>query len=46
MQVDGARHYENGMDLMRRHDSRPLQKRKRSQKTVPEIDFSTVVKNS
>jgi hypothetical protein len=29
-----------------RHDSRPLQKKRRSQKTVPEIEFSTVAKNS
>jgi hypothetical protein len=46
--VDGVyRHYRkrNGFDANWRHDSRPLQKKKRrSQKTVPEIDFSTVVK--
>jgi hypothetical protein len=35
------------MNLMNwRHDSRPLQKKRRSQKTVPEIEFSTVAKNS
>jgi hypothetical protein len=41
------RHYRkrNGFDANWRHDSRPLQKKKRrSKKTVPEIDFSTVVK--